>query len=306
MLDLHPDNLGPDSGNQPAIEILEAGTGHGALTLHLARAIHAAKVGAPSTIGQPESWPSLLQRVKSFAVGSLAYLIGGKAIGLYPGRSVTEQRRMGCHALVHTVDVSSKHSQHAAKIVKGFRRGMYARDVDFAISDVSGWIEREMHNRNWNPFLSHVFLDLPSTHTHVEKIVSALRVDGKLLVFNPSITQINSTIERIKSKRLPLQLEKVVEIGPGMTGGRIWDVRFVKPRVLIKEGNERAAMASDAREDQGFGEGGSTDRIVVEGEDEPSTDDEGMEIVCRPKVGERMRGGGFIALWSRNKTGKDF
>ncbi|KAL8678074.1 MAG: hypothetical protein Q9186_005539 [Xanthomendoza sp. 1 TL-2023] len=179
---------------------------------------------------------------------------------------------------------------------------MYLRNINFDTGNVSEWIERQMPMRGLKPFLSHVLLDLPSSHTHVEKAVSALRVDGKLLVFNPSITQINSTIERIKSTKLQLQLEKVVEVGLGMTGGRMWDVRFVRPRALAKEIRERATAVKDPDNEQAIGDGGWMD---AGGADGSGDDDEGLEIICRPKVGDKIRGGGFIALWSKNKTRND-
>ena len=62
LLDLHVDLLASQNGAQPPAEILEAGTGHAGLTLHLARAIHAANVG--STIDKPHS--SWISRALAF------------------------------------------------------------------------------------------------------------------------------------------------------------------------------------------------------------------------------------------------
>lgn len=163
--------------------ILEAGTGHGALTLHLARAVHAANVGRHTATADV-------------------------------GNSRRKHAILGCQAIIHTVDVSRKYSEHAVKIVSDFRQGMYMRDVQFHVGGVSEWIDQQMNARGQKPFLSHVILDLPSSHSHVEKAASALRVDGKLVLFNPSITQINKAIELVKTQRLPMQLEKVVEVGP--------------------------------------------------------------------------------------------
>ncbi|KFX96568.1 hypothetical protein V490_03275, partial [Pseudogymnoascus sp. VKM F-3557] len=48
LLDLNPTVPDPSSSSpSPPLEIFEAGTGHGALTLHLARAIHAANPAPP-------------------------------------------------------------------------------------------------------------------------------------------------------------------------------------------------------------------------------------------------------------------
>ncbi|KAL8944197.1 MAG: hypothetical protein Q9216_000621 [Gyalolechia sp. 2 TL-2023] len=270
LLDLHPDGFqSAPCGNprtQP-LEILEAGTGHGALTLYLARAIHAANSGLESAMSDD-------------------------------GQTSTSARNPKRRAIVHTVDESPKYSKHAVRIVSGFRKGMYMRDIDFHVGDISIWIDQQMATRDLRPFLSHVLLDLPSSYTHVEKATSALHVDGKLVLFNPSITQINAAIEYVKAQRLPLQLERVVEVGPAMTGGRIWDVRLVKPRASAREGNDRNMSTTKTDEDQPASE---------ELDEKGSSDgDEGWQMVCKPKIGERISGGGFVGLWSKNRTRKDY
>lgn len=297
-------------GSDPAIQILEAGTGHGGLTLHLARAIHAAnagisplprKEGHASRTDQSKSPTAIWRYAKTLTVGSLSRIFGSGN-----GSKVTKARDPWRRAVVHTIDVSSKYSELATKTVSGFRRGMYLRDIEFYVSSVSEWIDQQMQSRSQRPFLSHAILDLPSSHSYIEGTANALQVDGKLLVFNPSITQINSVVELVKSKRLPLQLEKVVETGPAMTGGRPWNVRFLKPRALIK-----------GVDDQKTPDTGTADPPVIDDEgrnrsnkakkednldDDDDDDDEGWEMVCRPKPGDRISGGGFVALWSKNRT----
>ena len=282
------------------MEILEAGTGHGSLTLHLARAIHAANVGVSSAAEYPKPPQGFWRYAKSLVVGNYSRLCAEHT----PAPDDDKSPKPIHQAVVHTVDVSSKYSQHAAKIVGGFRRGLYLRNVVFHVGNVSEWIEQQMHARGSDPFLSHILLDLPASHNHVERAASALRVDGKLLVFNPSITQINSTVQSIKSKRLPLQLDRVVEVGPAMTGGRIWDVRFVKPRALVKEVDERIMSASRDDTDRAVEEKRATGCHDASEEEEPHGQ-QGLEIVCRPKVGGKISGGGFIALWSKKRTHKD-
>ncbi|KAI4142048.1 MAG: hypothetical protein L6R39_005104 [Caloplaca ligustica] len=272
---MHPNPSESTVDENQGIEVLEAGTGHGALTLHLARAVHAANAG--SYISEATS-------------GVPASLTGSASI-----------RRQ---AVIHTIDVSEKYSEHAARIVSSFRRGMYRRDIRFYVGDVSEWIDERLNRPDQQPFLSHALLDLPSTHSVVEKASSALRVDGKLVVFNPSITQINKTIELVKIRRLPLQLDRVVEVGPAMTGGRVWDVRFVKPRALTKRLNEGQAAATGGDDDRVIGTGEELHGNVVVDDDSAKVD-EGEEMVCRPKVGDRISGGGFVALWSKNKTRRD-
>lgn len=181
---------------------------------------------------------------------------------------------------------------------------MYMRDICFQVGNVSQWIDQQMSARNQKPFLSHALLDLPSSYSYVEKAASALRVDGKLVLFNPSITQINKAIELVNTRRLPLQLERVVEVGPAMTGGRIWDVRLVKPRALTKEPHEKPTAATGKDDDTGVqrGEDLVSSGAIVEGS--PDNNKE-CQMVCRPKVGDRVSGGGFVALWSKNQTRKD-
>ncbi|KAL8975484.1 MAG: hypothetical protein Q9197_000274 [Variospora fuerteventurae] len=259
------------SGSDPIIEALEAGTGHGALTLHLAKAVHAAN--AEAQFSEPGN-------------GHPSFLTKG-----------------GLRAVIHTVEVSQKHSEHAMKIVRTFRRGMYMRDLRFHVGDVSDWIDRQMSTRGADPFLTHALLDLPSSHTHLEKVTFALHVDGKLVVFNPSITQINKAIELVRSRRLPLQLERVVEVGPAMTGGRVWDVRFVKPRALTNVLNKTKSVDRSGEDDRAAD---NEDRLNSKGfiYESSANEDERYELVCRPKAGDRISGGGFVALWSKNKTRK--
>jgi tRNA A58 N-methylase Trm61 len=187
LLDLHPD-ASDEGSNEPKLEILEAGTGHGALTLHLSRAIHAANANVR---------------------------------GLHEeGNEDAKSRR---RAIIHTIDVSPKFSAHAETVVAGFRRGMYLRNVDFYVGDVSEWVKQAQEARGVKTFLSHAFLDLPSADAHVETVSEALETNGTLIAFNPSITQIIDCATQIKNQEIPLDLDRVVELGVnGGTGGREW------------------------------------------------------------------------------------
>ncbi|KAL8737865.1 MAG: hypothetical protein Q9181_001268 [Wetmoreana brouardii] len=301
LLDLHPNDLETPRDVDPAIQILEAGTGHGSLTLHLARAIHAANVGltvAPKDRPIPST--ALWQSAKIFAWRKLARILGRNVSEENNAQPVTEARSLRRRAVIHTVEVSPKYSELAVRNISGFCRGMYMRNIEFHISDVSEWIDQQMQTRSQKPFLSHAILDLPASCSHIEKTARALHVDGKLLVFNPSITQINSVVGLVKTKSLPLQLEKVVEIGPAMTGGRPWNVHFVKPRALIKQQSEREMADIDTNVEVAAEGKGQTSRDKTDGEGD-STDDGGWEMVCRPRPGDRVSGGGFVALWSKNR-----
>ena len=254
------------------MEILEAGTGHGALTLYLARAIHAAD-------------------------------------SQHLSKDSEHLRR----AIIHSLDISSRHSEHARKIVQGFRRGMYTKDVEFHVGDISDWIDQQISIRKQNhgdltekTFLSHVILDLPSSHSHIEKAAAALRTNGNLLVFNPNVTQISACVRLVKQKRLPLHLDRILELGPAVTGGREWDIRMVKPRALMKEENEKkindAATVADKISREGLLEGALISKTRDDEQGQASAeDDTGREMVCRPKPWTRTVGGGFVALWKKMK-----
>ncbi|KAI5288169.1 hypothetical protein KEM52_001276, partial [Ascosphaera acerosa] len=139
-------------------------------------------------------------------------------------------------AVVHTVDVSPTYSARAETLVRGFRRGMYAGDVDFHVGPVEEWIAQQMRERRARllqgqeqkqeqeqrtstaptasdtepdlPFLAHAILDMPAAHERIPAVCRALRVDGLLAVFMPSVTQIGECVRLVREARLPLALEK--------------------------------------------------------------------------------------------------
>lgn len=258
LLDLHPDAIEPEDGApQLDIEILEAGTGHGALTLHLSRAIHAANNAVRVNSEDAHEWKA--------------------------------QRR----AVIHTTDVSSQFSAHAQTVVEGFRRGIYKRNIDFHVGDVSEVLKTLHQSRNSSSFLSHAFLDMPAADAHLATVADALRTDGTLIVFNPSITQIIACATKVKEQGIPLDLEKVVELGVnGGSGGREWDVRFVRPRSA--EPSPEKLLTSDT--DTSDGEDSLNQCASV------SAVDKAWSLVCRPKVGERIVGGGFLGVWKKQRN----
>lgn len=289
LLDIHVDTPSGASNDEPPFEILEAGTGHGALTLHLARAIHAAN---PPRARTPE-----------FAIN-----VEEPEDAVYLGESMSDLQETTIEswkpcrrAIVHTLDISSKHSKHAKKIVQGFRHGLYAGNVDFHVGDVSAWLESQKVTRQTEePFLNHVFLDLPNADSHLANVAPALRVDGLLAVFNPSITQIAQCVEKIREEKLPYLLDQVVELGAGTI--REWDVRAVRPRSTLKKADAKeSSEASDAEpidpvKGQEARDGELAETLAKE--------DEKWAMVCRPKAGQMVVGGGFLALWRRMERPK--
>ena len=306
----------------PSFEILEAGTGHGALTLYLARAIDAANASqleGNAYVGPPEGHGSTWDE-PDIAVDGVSHgcnNVDTRAAGYGPGEGLgnlykhfRDQRR----AVIHTVDISSKHSARGKAIVEGFRQGMYAGNVEFHVGDVSDWIDEQILSRSSSlkdePFLSHVILDMPSIQHHVRKAASVLHINGSLMAFNPSISQIASIVEVVKRQGLPLHLERVLELGPNMTGGREWDVRLVKSR---DETRSRSAGAAESwyDRDKGTSYDSPEQGAIVEAAEIEKQDHEEIQAlekqdnpwltVCRPKVGQRVLAGGFLGVWKKTK-----
>ena len=212
------------------------------------------------------------------------------------GDSALESWKQNRRAIVHTLDISSKHSQHARKIVKGFRHGMYSANVDFYVGDVSDWIARQQALRKTEePFLAHVFLDLPNANSHLANVAPALQINGLLAIFNPSITQIAECVETIREQRMPYLLDQVIELGAGTI--REWDVRAVKPRATVKkaEAEQPSERLDDERVDAEQEQAARDSEL----EGELSKQEEKWVMICRPKAGEKVIGGGFLGLWRR-------
>ena len=295
LLDIHTPVASPEGNRDEPLEILEAGTGHGSLTLHLARAINAANSRAPPI-------PSASQR----------QIVDGSATKSQADTENTVQRewdqwRAQRGAVLHTVDVNAKYSAHAEMIVRGFRRGLYAGSVDFYVSSVENWIEEQSRRRATGvfskaakPFLSYAILDMPSAHLRIPHVASALKPDGVLAVFMPHITQIGDCVNLIREKRLPFVMDRTVELGTGISSGRLWDVRVAQTKSRGKLSTEtKEEEASEVAEDSEESSSASTDPAA----NDAATETEKGEsvLVCRPKVGERIVGGGFVGIWRRMK-----
>ena len=307
LLDINPEPCSDRSSSHDVsnsrIEVLEAGTGHGSLTLHLARAIGAANSPPPNAqlpkirkvTDDKVSPDSIAQDDKEFESDAL-------------NQAWTEWKQTR-RAVVHTVEAVPSYSIHAEKVVRGFRRGLYWPHIDFYTGDVRDWIIQ--HPRK-EEFLDHVVLDMPGVQNQLKHVSPAMRNDAKLVVFVPSITQIADCLRAVAEEYLPLRMEKVLELGEGISNGRKWDVRFVRPRKAPSSTVSRNAKrdsggvpvpaSEDAEEtvtaDSSSGEireEETSEDIVI-----PSAaQDEQQVMVCRPLVGERTFGGGFIALFKK-------
>ena len=266
LLDLHFNAPNPGITNKNTLEIFEAGTGHGALTLHLARAIHGANTRAP-------------------------------AIPLEGQTGKKDDFHNWCksrNAVIQTLDISSHHSRHAVNVVQNYRSGIYFPHVNFHVGTISEYLSARLLESGGEPFLDHAILDLPNTHEYLEIVKKALKPNGTLITFCPSITQINASVMLVKAQGIALFLEKVLEVGAGIgVGGREWDVRPVKARALLKS---EAAVLAHVGDPEAVVEGVPEDKTTSEPADAQET---GWEMVCRPKVGLRTAGGGFLAVWRR-------
>ncbi|KAH3680257.1 hypothetical protein WICMUC_000438 [Wickerhamomyces mucosus] len=169
-------------------------------------------------------------------------------------------------AILHSIDCNLSHSKRGELNVLNFKRGIYKDDVIFHLSESpSSWLQSEIaqewknksHNNKEEGFLDGAFLDMPNINHHIYEISKNLKHDGTLITFVPSITQILDILKTIKENSdIKLTHLKTVQLQPN--GLQEWDTRFTY--------------------------------IGSSGE-------EGM--VCRPKVGGRVTGGGFIAIFKK-------
>lgn len=369
LLDLHIASSGAENdGNEQPLEIFEAGTGHGALTLHLSRAIHGANDPPPRirTEPKPSTAPDAeadlarkLYAVKDFARIRSTYMpadseqadqvfdqcladyikvageLGAKiefsilAKNEEYSSDIKEQFRKlaedelalpeqnlelfeklhqrnfdfwraNRRAVIHTLDINEKHSRYAQKIVKNFRQGVYFPNIDFHIGTIENYLESRLAETYGNVFLDHAILDLPDTQKYLEVVGRAMKPGGSLITWNPNITQVIDCVETVREQRLPFLVEKVLEVGVGGgVGGREWDVRRVK---LRNSNQSRLAMDGVPKESVNEIMASKGEEIVEDSADviSPTANDNARyEIVCRPKVGTRVIGGGFIGLWRR-------
>lgn len=306
LLDIHAPVSQSSLPSESRFEILEAGTGNGGLTLFLARAIHAFNPPAPDPGVAQSAALENEDGDPSTAIGEAK----DDAVETPPNPDVDSELQHSQslrRAIVHTLDISKDNSAHAKQIIQGFRHGLYAGNVEFHVGDVSEWITQELTARakgsednGRTPFLAHVLLDLPKPEAHLETVASALQVDGALTVFNPSITQINACVDVIRQKKLPFVLDQVLELGSSMTGGREWSVRAVRPRASVRAQENRAKALEDAGEESSS----STDVSAEITRDQEqaqalASHDEDWAMICRPKVGGMISGGGFLGVWRR-------
>lgn len=385
LLDLHPPAPEDTTYDDRPLQILEVGTGQGSLTLHIAKAIHGYNESA--RLMEREGASRMSRRRKLWladAIGHTAYMVGeqveraqkiveklrqgldaskveplvrsleeySRKIFIYlayavqqpPARLVKDDERT---AILHTTDVVQKHSQHAENIVKGFRHGLYADNVNFHIGTMEDFFRKIMEKTvkkarylqltsasldssneipltnspttetptstytplqpSIPPFLSHILIDTQSAHKQIELATKYLLPGGKIITFNPSITQIGECTEQIKRLNLPLDQETVLELGQNISGGKVWDVRAITPRVeerraeqaRLKEAERKVMESESTNEGQAEIDALSDIEAVEEEATKKAIEEQKFVMVCRPKVGKMIIGGGFVGVWRK-------
>ncbi|TEY77700.1 hypothetical protein BOTCAL_0052g00390 [Botryotinia calthae] len=304
--------------NNETLEIFEAGTGAGSLTLHLARAIHGANTRAPLIPRFPKTRGKITPDDDIYRHGGKLSERSNKLTDLY--NEWRSQRR----AVIHSLDADEHHSRHAQKTVRNYRHGAYFPHVDFHVGSIHDYLSKRLEETK-GVFLDHAILDIPGIQDEMEIVGKCIKPDGRLITWCPSITQHMKCLEVVKGKKLPFVLDRVLELGSQLsTGGREWEVRSVKPRALIKaekkakaeemEREDRSKVSSivdgwlskiSSKEDEVTSEDVETsesESVPVQastGEASDLTDMSGWEMICRPKVGDRITGGGFVGVWKK-------
>lgn len=261
----------------------------GSLTLHIARMLHGANPPVP-----PELKKAML--AAPYKDGLLPRVVASDDTPVFgpmphapelPSPELEAQLhayRASRRAILHSLDVNPSTSRQAHGVVQNFGRGRYVLDVDFHVRTIRSFFESRLAENGRQPFLSHAVLDLPGSSEHADLVVEALKPDGRLVVFFPSVTQVLEFVVWTHSTNQALYLDKVVELqssswAPGFTdavGGREWDIRVVTPRSKLNK--ERAS------------EQGPSDEVLGAAQ---------QVHVCRPKVGNYVGGGGFLAIFSK-------
>ncbi|RMZ83464.1 hypothetical protein DV737_g1610, partial [Chaetothyriales sp. CBS 132003] len=258
QLDVH---VSPPGSASSPLEILDAGTGHGSLTMHLARAIAAAN-SPPPALPHPRMPQANLASTTTQDEAALA--------------DVWKQWKETRNAVIHTVEAQDVWGRAAERLIRSFRQGLYWPHIDFNIGNVDEWVGQKLAERG-QAFLSAVVLDLPDVHLHFPQVLAAMEEDARLVIYTASITQLCECEKLVEARGLPLKQEKVVELGSGISDGRIWNVRVTVPRARSRPAASPSTLSSASPDD------GGPEKVMI----------------CRPKVFERVVGGGFIGIWRK-------
>ena len=92
-------------------------------------------------------------------------------------------------------------------------------------------------------------------------------------------------------------MEKTVELGMGLSNGRSWDVRVAvkKSRADPSSWSESGSDEPATQQDEASGDGD----VETPGGPESTQKEAENVLICRPKVGLKLVGGGFVGIWRR-------
>ncbi|TGZ82410.1 S-adenosyl-L-methionine-dependent methyltransferase [Ascodesmis nigricans] len=182
---------------------------------------------------------------------------------------------------VTTVDQREDVSQKAQANIAGYRNGLLLEQgkVDFRVGKIADVIQEVGENE-----FDVVFLDLPDPETYFRDAAKALKADGIVAIWCPSVSQIMKAVKMIEEENLPLTMDKTIEFPGGSGSGaglRRWTIRNAVIRASVK------GRGVSVREQEGAVELGE------------GLEDARVEMVCRPSVGEMIVGGGFLGMFRR-------
>lgn len=230
LADLHVNYAEPpteDGGKVTPLQFLEAGTGHGSLTLAIAKALHPAN--------------ALAYYAKDTNLrGAVLHSIDCNSSHSVTGKRTVKGFRKG----MYYDNVEFNVAEGPSAWVKS--------------EEGKNWMERELVSKREGKeiedtdepeaFLSGIFLDMPNYHEEMVKLAPYLKTGGFIIVFCPSITQIVDAIDAIADedeklakldvpKSLHLEHERTIQLLDGAGGGlKEWDTRRAMIRATGKIG----------------------------------------------------------------------
>lgn len=230
LADLHlhyPEPPSEEGGKITPLQFLEAGTGHGSLTLAISKALHPA-----NALAYYAKDPNLR--------GAVLHSIDCNSSHSITGKRTVKGFRKGMY--FDNVEFSVAENPSA-----------WIKSEEGKI-----WMDRELVSKRENPeledtdepnsFLSGIFLDMPNYHEEMIKLSPYLKTGGFIIVFCPSITQIIDAIDAIAEENeklaklevprsLHLEHERTIQLLDGAGGGlKEWDTRRAMIRATGKVG----------------------------------------------------------------------
>ncbi|TID30366.1 hypothetical protein CANINC_001068 [Pichia inconspicua] len=230
LADLHldyPDPPSEEGGKITPLQFLEAGTGHGSLTLAISKALHPA-----NALAHYAKDPNLR--------GAVLHSIDCNSSHSITGKRTVKGFRKG----MYYDNVEFSVAESPSEWVKS--------------EEGRNWMERELVSKKENPeledtdepnsFLSGIFLDMPNYHEEMIKLSPYLKTGGFIIAFCPSITQIVEAIDSIAEENeklaqldvprsLHLEHERTIQLLDGAGGGlKEWDTRRALIRATGKVG----------------------------------------------------------------------